>query len=88
MLLHSISLSWYAACGDCIQTQGIGDASFDELTSPMCGTYVSMNQVDIGSNNGLSPIRCQATIWTNAGILLIGPLGTYFNEILIKIIPF
>ena len=27
----------------------------------------------------------QAIIWTNAGILLIGPLGTNFKEILIKI---
>ena len=27
----------------------------------------------IGSDNGLSPGRRQAIIWTNAGILLIGP---------------
>ena len=39
----------------------------------------------IGSDNGLSPDRRQAIIWTNAGILLIGPLGTDFSEILIKI---
>ena len=32
--------------------------------------------------------RCQAIIWTNAGILLIGPLGTNFNEILIEINTF
>ena len=30
----------------------------------------------IGSDNGLSPGRRQAFIWTNAGILLIGSLGT------------
>ena len=36
----------------------------------------------IGSDNGLFPERCQAIICTNAGILLIGPLGTNFNEIL------
>ena len=30
----------------------------------------------IGSDNGLSHDRRQATIWTNAGILFIGPLGT------------
>ena len=29
----------------------------------------------IGSDNGLSPRRRQAIIWTNAGILLIRPLG-------------
>ena len=39
----------------------------------------------IGSDNGLSPGRRQAIIWTIAGILLIGPLGTNFSEILIGI---
>ena len=29
--------------------------------------------------------RCQTIFWTNAGILLIGPLGTNFSEILIEI---
>ena len=42
----------------------------------------------IGSDNGLSPGRRQAIIWTNAGILLIGPLGTNRNEILIEIQTF
>ena len=45
-------------------------------------------QTIIGSDNGLSPGRRQAIIWTNAGILLIGPLGTKFKEILIKILAF
>ena len=31
----------------------------------------------IGSDNGLSPGQCQAIIWSNARILLIGPLGTH-----------
>ena len=35
----------------------------------------------IGSENGLSPGRRQAIIWTNAGILLIWTLGTNFSEI-------
>ena len=39
----------------------------------------------IGSDNVLSPGRRQAIIWTNAGILLIGPSGANFNEILIEI---
>ena len=34
--------------------------------------------------NGLS----EAIIWTNAGLLLIGPLGTNFSEILIEILTF
>ena len=39
----------------------------------------------IDSDNGLLPGRRQAIIWTNVGILLIGPLGTNFNDILIGI---
>ena len=39
----------------------------------------------VGSDNGLSPERCQAIIWTNAGIWLMGPRGTNFSEILIEI---
>ena len=45
-------------------------------------------QTIIGSDNGLSPGRHQAIIWTNAGILLIGPLGTNFNENSIRIQTF
>ena len=42
----------------------------------------------IGSDNGLSPGRHRAIIWTNAGIMLIGPLGTNFSEILTGIQQF
>ena len=42
----------------------------------------------IGSDNGLSPGRRQAIIRTNAGILLIRPLGTNFSEFLIEILIF
>ena len=42
----------------------------------------------IGSDNGLSPDRRQAIIWTNAGLLSIGPLRTYFSENLIKVQQF
>ena len=45
-------------------------------------------QTSIGSDNGLSPGRRQAIIWTNAGILSIGPYGTNFSEILIEILTF
>ena len=50
----------------------------------ICVAYLTI----IGSDNGLSPSRCQVIIWTNAGILLIRPLGTYFSEILITIETF
>ena len=42
----------------------------------------------IGSDNGLLPRWRQAIIWTNAGILLIGPFRTNFSEILIEIHTF
>ena len=45
--------------------------------------YASANETIFGSGNGLSPGRHQAIIWTSARILLIGPSGTNFNEILI-----
>ena len=42
----------------------------------------------IVSDNGLSPGWRQAIIWTNAGILWIGPYGANFSEILIEILTF
>ena len=42
----------------------------------ICVCYLTI----IGSDNGLSPGRRQAIIWTYAFILLIGPLGKNFNE--------
>ena len=49
-------------------------------------THICVDKLTtIGSDNGLSPGRRQAIIWINAGILLIWPLGTNFNEILIEI---
>ena len=42
----------------------------------------------IGSDNCLSPDQRQAIIRTNAGIWLMGPLGTNFSEILIEIHTF
>ena len=46
---------------------------------------VSVNCPIIGSDNGLSPGWRLAIIWTIAGILLIGAVGTNFSEILIEI---
>ena len=51
-------------------------------------TYASVNSIIIGSDNGLSPGQRQAIIWTNIGILWIGPLGRNLNEILIAIHTF
>ena len=52
--------------------------------TPICVSKLTI----ICSDNGLSPCRHQAVIWTNAGILFIGALGTNFSEILIKIDKF
>ena len=49
-------------------------------------THICVSNITIiVSDNDLSPGRRQAIIWTNAGILFIGPLGTNFSEILIGI---
>ena len=52
-------------------------------------THICVSKLTIiGSDNDLSPGRRQAIIWTNAGFLLNGPLGTNFSEILIEIHTF
>ena len=52
-------------------------------------THICVSKLTIiGSDNGLAPGRRQTIIWTNAGILLIGALGTNFSEILIEIHTF
>ena len=52
-------------------------------------THICISKLTIiGSDNGLSPGRRKAIIWTNAGILLIGPWATDFNEIFIKMKQF
>ena len=52
-------------------------------------THICVSKLTIiGSDNGLALSRWQAIIWTNAGILLIGPLWTNFSEILIEIRTF
>ena len=61
----------------------------NELTHRGRVTHICVGKLtNIGSDNGWSPGRRQTIIWTNAGILLIGPLGTNFSEILIKNLHF
>ena len=69
--------------------------SWFDFIDPLCLTHwgrvrhICVSKLPtIGSDNGLLPGRRQAIIWTNAGILLIGPLGTKFSEILIEIHTF
>ena len=75
------------------QTNGskwfLGRAVISTLTHWGRVTHICVgNLTIIGPDNGLSPDRRQAIIWTNAGILLIGPWGTNFGEILIGIQTF
>ena len=55
--------------------------SLTEAEWRMCVSKLTI----IGSDNGLSLWQRQVIIWTNAAILLIGPLGTHFSEIIIEI---
>ena len=61
----------------------------DRLTHWGRVTHIFVSDLTIiGSDNGLSPGWRQAIIRTNAGILLIRPLGTNYSEILIKFLIF
>ena len=51
-------------------------------SSPPSAAYMrQFNWVNIGSGDGLSPVRRQAITWTNAALLSIGPLWTNVSEI-------
>ena len=67
----------------------VASLGHDVLTHWGRVTHICVSKLTIiGSDNGLSPRRRQAIIWTNAAMLLIGPLGTNFSEILIEILTF
>ena len=78
-------MSWYIFV---VQSLNISlvilQVNFQELTHWGLVTHICVdNLTTIGSDNGLSPDRRQAIIWTNAGILSIERLGTNFSEIII-----
>ena len=76
------SCAWYVVIG----SRMLFDS---ELTHWGRVTHICVSKLTIiGSDNGLSPDRRQAIIWTNDGISVIGPFGTNFSEILIKIHTF
>ena len=79
MIKEADFISERLAESDCVET----------LTHWGRVTHICVSKLSInGSDNGLAPRRRQAIIWTNNGILLIGPLGTNFSEILIKMYTF
>ena len=75
MHLNESSAKLYSGIGDC-------RCVYSLIWGRVTHIYVD-NLTIIGSDNGLSPGRRQAIIWTYDGILSIGPLGTNFSEILI-----
>ena len=85
LLRDNARLSWTVAThrGVCRSVRSISLTHWGRVTH-ICVSKLTI----IGSDNGLSPERRQAIIWTNAGILLIGPLGTNFSEIVIEIQTF
>ena len=87
---HLTSLVWVCVVWRPESLKGLS-ALCRKLFKPHWGrvTPICVNKMyNIGSDNGLSPVRRQTIIWTNAGILLIGPLGTNFSEILIEVHTF
>ena len=76
---HQHIVTWYA-------DRDLGPHRFVSLTHWGRVTHICVGKLTIiGSDNGSSPGRRQAIIWTNDRILLIVPLETKFNEIFIKI---
>ena len=82
-LLHQCNTRRYAANWIYLQIN-VGTLTHWGRVTHICVSKMTT----IGSDNGLSPGRRQAIIWTNARILLIGPLGTNFSKILIEILTF
>ena len=76
-------------CPGSLRRQAISSNGIDYLSHWGRVTHICFSDITIiGSDNDLSPGWHQAIIRTNAGILLIRPLGTNFSEILIEIIIF
>ena len=93
MVTDSHSLMWWESVGLSIKIS-YSTTCWDFLTHWGRVTHICIIKLlvttltIICSDNGLSPARHQAINWTNDGILLIGPVGTNFGEILIEIITF
>ena len=93
--LYSVTNWWWSerssSVSDTIQILGSDRPSWfiQVLTHWGRVTHICVGKpIIIGSDNGLSPDRRQAIIWTRAGIFIIGPLGTNFSEILTGIQTF
>ena len=81
ILLNNIQSGFQAGCGDIHQGNEL--IHWGRVTHICVG-----NLTIIGPDNGLSPRRRQAILWTNAGVLLIKPIRINFSEIPIEIHTF
>ena len=86
LILWHLSLRWILVTVSILLQALLSPLSFTQWGWAM-HIYVGDLTI-IGSDNGLSPGLGQVIIWTNVGILLIGPLGTNFSGILIEILTF
>ena len=86
MTLRNVKL-FSELCGDFFRWMFIPPAWY-WLIKPEWRIYVSVKLSSLVQIMACPLGRRQASIWTNAGILLIGPLGINFNEILIEINTF
>ena len=81
LFIHRNNLHWTVTKSLMLSRIGNGSLTHWGRVTHICVSKLS----SIVSDNGLSPGRRQAIIWTNAALLLIGPLGTNFVENLIEI---
>ena len=78
-----LNFEWSLLYSNCCSSRGL---QYSGLAHWGRATHIRVSEIIfIGSDNGLSPGRRRTIIWTNFGILLIGPLGMNFSEILIEI---
>ena len=79
--------SWYRIVGSCdILSYLLNTTHCLSINLSPQVLHICIGELgSIGSGNSLSPVRRLAITWTNADLLSIGPLGTNFREILIKI---
>ena len=79
------NLYWtvYIVQGNCTNAKHLRPSSSTHWSWVM---HICISKLTIiGSDNGLSPDRRQAIIWTNARILLIPTLGSNFSDVLREI---
>ena len=89
LILHYIHINFKVICISNHMQPFLVGYRREALTHWGRMTHICVSDLtSIGSENGLLPGRRQAIIRTNAGILLIRPLGTNFSEFLVETLIF